>query len=312
MSEQDTDDSETGNSMSGSEEPSSEAEPTKTEQDPESENGVPSAGEGEPIEEFEQIAEEPDAAVETVLSKSIENDDSPGTEPGSSGLEGTHVEVTDGLVAELERTEPERIGKVLTGFLTRLERTEEQLEQTERELKEQRERAEDLESRLTRKQADFENYKKRQQRKLEEEKERATEDLVSRLVEIRDNLKRALDQEEGTDIRGGVETTLAQFDKELERENVAPIEPEPGQETDPTRHEVLATVAGGNPEGTIETVHRPGYEMAGKVIQTAQVAVSDGSANEEPTEGDGTGSGNTEADGNSGAKTDSEDTQGES
>jgi molecular chaperone GrpE len=138
----------------------------------------------------------------------------------------------------------------------------------------------DLETRLRRKQADFQNYKKRQKERLEDEKRRATEDLVERLLDVRDSLARALDQGEDAEIRSGVETTLTQFDEQLKRENVDRIEPDPGDEVDPERHEALATIASDQPEDTVAEVHRPGYEMAGKIIRPAQVAVSDGSDGE--------------------------------
>jgi molecular chaperone GrpE len=147
---------------------------------------------------------------------------------------------------------------------------------------------EDLESRLARKQADFQNYKQRQQQRLEDEKARATEDLVERLLDVRDNLARALDQDEGADIRGGVESTLGQFDREFEREGVEPIEPDPGEPTDPTRHEVLMRVESDEPAETVADVHRAGYEMAGKVLRAAQVTVSEGPEAEDKSEtGDG-------------------------
>jgi len=136
-------------------------------------------------------------------------------------------------------------------------------------------RVEELESKLKRKQADFENYKKRMDRRREEERQRATEDLVRRLVDVRDNLKRAIEQDEDADIRDGLETTLRQFDGVLDEENVTPVEPEPGDDVDPERHEVLVRIDADQPAGTIAEVHRPGYEMAGKVIRAAQVAVSE-------------------------------------
>jgi len=134
---------------------------------------------------------------------------------------------------------------------------------------------EDLESRLKRKQADFENYKKRAERRREELEERATEALVERLVEVRDNLVRALDQEEGAEIRGGVEATLSEFDRVLEEEGVDAIEPEPGTDVDPRRHEVLMRVESDEPAGTVADRHRPGYEMGGTVLRPAQVTVSE-------------------------------------
>jgi molecular chaperone GrpE len=138
------------------------------------------------------------------------------------------------------------------------------------------ERADDLESRLKRTQADFQNYKKRAERKREDLKERATEDLIERLVPVRDDLMRALDQDEDVDIRDGVEATLASFDRVLESESVTPIDPDPGTEVDPLRHEVMMRVESDHPEGTVADVYRPGYEMAGSIIQEAQVTVSEG------------------------------------
>ena len=55
----------------------------------------------------------------------------------------------------------------------------------------------DLTERLQTKQADFQNYKQRTKRRQDEIRERATEDLVERLLDVRDNLDRALDEESG-------------------------------------------------------------------------------------------------------------------
>ena len=134
---------------------------------------------------------------------------------------------------------------------------------------------EDLESRLKRKPAECQNYKKRQKKRQEQERERATEDLVERLLEVRDNLKRAIEQDEDADIREGVEATFRLLDDVLEGENVDPIEPEPGTDVDPQRHEVLLRVESDQPAGTVAEVHRPGYEMAGKVLRAAQVTVAE-------------------------------------
>ncbi|WP_248896625.1 nucleotide exchange factor GrpE [Haloplanus halobius] len=153
---------------------------------------------------------------------------------------------------------------------------EERIDALKAHLDEEEERADDLESRLKRKQADFQNYKKRAEKRQEEIKERATEDFLTRLVPVRDDLVRALDQDEDVDIRDGVESTLETFDRVLEEEGVAPIEPDPGDAVDPTRHQVMMRVESDHPEGTVVDVYRPGYELAGSVIQEAQVTVSDG------------------------------------
>ncbi|MFC6785944.1 nucleotide exchange factor GrpE [Halobaculum halobium] len=146
----------------------------------------------------------------------------------------------------------------------------------EREAVESADRIEELESSLRRTKADFQNYKKRAKKRQEQEKARATESLVTRLTEVRDNLVRALDQDEDADIRPGVESTLETFDRVLAEENVEVIDPEPGQAVDPERHEVMMRADSEHPAGTIASVYKQGYEMADKVIEAAQVTVSDG------------------------------------
>jgi len=182
--------------------------------------------------------------------------------------EADAADASDELVERVEERDAEELAGEIAGL-------RERAEDAEAAIAEREERIEDLESKLKRKQADFENYKKRTEKRRERERKRATEDLVERLLDVRDNLKRALDQNEGADIRDGVESTLRQFDGALERENVEAIEPEPGSEVDPQRHEVLMRVESDRPEGTIDEVHRPGYEMAGKVLRAAQVTVSE-------------------------------------
>ncbi len=136
----------------------------------------------------------------------------------------------------------------------------------------------ELESRLKRTAADFENYKKRQAKRREQEEAAATEDLVSRLLDVRDNLARALDQDADDieQVREGVTLTLNELDRVLDAEGVAQIEPDPGDPVDPVRHEVMLRVDSDQPAGHIADVYQPGYEMAEKVIRSAQVTVSDG------------------------------------
>ncbi|WP_327051728.1 nucleotide exchange factor GrpE [Halomicrococcus gelatinilyticus] len=143
--------------------------------------------------------------------------------------------------------------------------------------------AEELQSKLKRKQADFQNYKKRAKKRQEQIEERATEDLVERLLDVHENLKRAVedDHENVESLREGVELTLREFDRVLDEENVDEIDPEPGTEVDPQRHEVMMRVDSDQPEDTIADVYRAGYEMGDKVLQSAQITVSDGGEGEE-------------------------------
>jgi molecular chaperone GrpE len=198
------------------------------------------------------------AAAEQVEDGDVETD-----------ADGAAAEPVDDIAARVEDGDAETIATEIAGLRERVADLEDDLAEAEAE-------RDDLEDRLKRKAAEFQNYKKRQEKRREEIRERATEDLVEELLEVRDNLDRALDQEEGTDIREGVEATFRQLDEILSAENVEPIEPAPGSEVDPARHEVLLNVDSDQPAGTVAGLQRPGYEMAGKVLRPAQVTVADG------------------------------------
>jgi len=155
---------------------------------------------------------------------------------------------------------------------------EAEIESLESEIEEQDDEIDDLTARLKRKQADFQNYKKRAKKRQDQIKERATEDLVERLVDVRNDLVRAIesDHEDVESFREGVEMTLREFDRVLDDEDVEEIDPDPGDEVDPQRHEVMMQVDSARPEGAIHDVYDSGYEMAGKVLQAARVTVSNG------------------------------------
>ena len=150
------------------------------------------------------------------------------------------------------------------------------LAETREELRERDEEVEELTSKLARVKADFSNYKERAKRKQEDIRERASEALVERLTPVRNDLLRALDQDEGSDLRPGVESTLEKFDDVLAEEGVEAIDPEPGEEVDPARHQVMLRVDSDRPEGAIHEVYEPGYEMGDRVLSEAKVTVSTG------------------------------------
>ncbi|KAB1196194.1 MULTISPECIES: nucleotide exchange factor GrpE [Haloferax] len=202
--------------------------------------------------EFED-AEVVDRDAENGESVSDASDDS--TDDESDAVSDRVAEYDDELADEVAALE------------ARVSELEAEREETEATVSE-------LESRLKRTQADFQNYKKRAKKRQDQIKDRATEDFVERVVTVRDNLLRALDQDEDADIRDGLESTLKEFDRILEDENVAVIDPEPGTDVDPNRHEVMMRVDSDQPVDTIASVFQPGYEMADKVIRAAQVTVS--------------------------------------
>jgi molecular chaperone GrpE len=241
-----------------------------TEQDAAETGDAPDADSGTDDPTAEEDLDDTLADVIALVDEILDIEEST-REPPTPRLADVDVETE--LIEGVRDTSDEETARVVALLRRRVEDLEAELHSREEELA-------DLESRLRRKQADFQNYKKRQKERMESEKRRATEDLVGRLLDVRDSLARALEQDADADIRGGVETTLTQFDEQLKRENVDRIEPDPGDEVDPQRHETLATIASDQPADTIARVHRPGYEMADKVIRPAQVAVSDGADEE--------------------------------
>jgi len=194
-----------------------------------------------------------------------------------SAAEPTDSEDADPEVAETAGSgmfEEEEEEEEITDDERSVDELEARIEELEAELDEKDAEIDELTEKLSRSRADFQNYKKRMKDKQEEMQARATEDLVSRFTKIRGNLVRALDQDAEADIRPGIQSTLDEFDAILEEENVEIISPEPGDEVDPQRHEVMMRVEGDQPDGTVVDVYQDGYEMAGKVLQAAQVTVS--------------------------------------
>lgn len=187
----------------------------------------------------------------------------PTDEPGgaSESSEGT---ADEDLLEHVEEAEPEDLANELDTLQERAESAEEDRRELAAEV-------EDLEDRVRRIQADFQNYKKRTERRREEQEARATQDLVERLVPVRENLARAVNQDSETDIREGVEATLVELDTVFENEGVTPIEPTPGDDVDPMRHEVVHRED--DDADSIASVYRRGYEMSGSVIRPAQVTV---------------------------------------
>ena len=191
--------------------------------------------------------------------------------------EHADTEQTLDLVAEVA-THDEVLGAAVAALETRIEDLEETVAEKDEEI-------ETLTERLQRTQADFQNYKKRTKERQSELVNTAKGDLIERFLAVRDDLSRAL--EDGSDdlesLEEGVRVTRNEFDRVLDAEDVRKVEPEPGSDVDPTRHEVMMRVDSDHPADTVADVFRPGYEMEDTILRTAQVTVSDGPAEEDDT-----------------------------
>jgi molecular chaperone GrpE len=126
--------------------------------------------------------------------------------------------------------------------------------------------------------ADFENYKKRTDRYLQERSDEGRRQLLLRMLPVLDNLERAAAyREQGTpaeQLVDGLLATVRQFVNMLESEGVRPVEVK-GKAFDPRVSEAIATRDdGAAPPNTVLDEARKGYMLGDDVLRPAQVVVS--------------------------------------
>lgn len=141
----------------------------------------------------------------------------------------------------------------------------------------------DLQDKLSRRQADFENYRKRMERERGENYNKIVGDVVSNLLPVLDNLRRALDAEafvqasESKEFRHflhGVELISKQLNAVLEELGLRPVEAL-GQPFDPHLHEAVATESTEDyePDTVMQELAR-GYVLGEKLLRPAMVKVA--------------------------------------
>ncbi|WP_346866405.1 nucleotide exchange factor GrpE [Methanocalculus sp. MSAO_Arc2] len=127
--------------------------------------------------------------------------------------------------------------------------------------------------------ADFENFKKRTAREQERFVRFANEQFAFDILEILDNLERAL-QADDNDLRDGLIQIHKLFLSVLERHGISPVDCEHTR-FDPNEHEAIAHVESDQDEGMIVDEVLRGYRMYDRIIRCARVAVSKGKENTE-------------------------------
>ncbi len=129
-----------------------------------------------------------------------------------------------------------------------------------------------------RSQADFENYKKREEAKQKDILEFAKEVTIVKLLPTLDALEQGLRHAPpGVDQNWlkGIEGTLQKLDKVLEEMGVKRIEAV-GKQFDPHFHEAIreAPAEDGQEDGIVVEDLQTGFEINGKVIRPSQVVIS--------------------------------------
>jgi len=138
--------------------------------------------------------------------------------------------------------------------------------------------ADDLQDRLLRVTADFDNFRKRVQKEKAEFVRYAHEDLVKTLLPVLDNFERALDHmKDAPDvatIRQGVELIFSQLTTSLEKYGVR-SESAAGKPFDPLYHEAISHISSAeHAPNTVIEEHQKAYFLHDRLLRPAMVVVS--------------------------------------
>jgi molecular chaperone GrpE len=136
---------------------------------------------------------------------------------------------------------------------------------------------EDLRQTLLRRQADFDNYKKRIEKERAEDSKRTAARLIEALIPTIDGFEQALAahrEAEYENYRRGFELIYKQLLDNLTRLGAERIDPT-GKPFDPHMHQAMdRTETTEHPDGTVLQVFQPGYLFHGRVLRPAMVRVA--------------------------------------
>lgn len=150
-----------------------------------------------------------------------------------------------------------------------------------------------LKDQLLRALAEAENVRRRSQREREEQVRYAAAGLARDLLNVADNLRRALDavpaaaleaDEALKTLADGVALTERELLAAFERNALRKVEPAPGERFDANLHQAMFEVPNtGQPAGTVVQVMQPGWIMHDRLLRPALVGVAKGN----PADGNG-------------------------
>ena len=153
------------------------------------------------------------------------------------------------------------------------------VEQLEQQIAEKDRQIQEYLTKYRKASAEFEDSRLRLRREISKDVERARRDVLVELLEIVDNLDRAIESARNgashDALTQGVEMVRRQFLAKLDGFGVQPIEAV-NQTFDPTLHEAVSSVPAQSPEqdGVIVGTVRTGYRIGDEVLRPAAVAVA--------------------------------------
>ena len=140
----------------------------------------------------------------------------------------------------------------------------------------------DLQNTLVRRQADFENYRKRVERERQQERHRGVELLIEQILPVLDAFDRALAGQDSTasaEYRKGFELIRTQLWNALAKQGLQPSDAV-GKPFDPHLHHAIENVpTAEQPEGTVVGEMQKGYMFHDRVLRPAMVRVASAPSN---------------------------------
>lgn len=191
--------------------------------------------------------------------------------------------------ADLEDEVPDENGEAEADDLSESEQKIQELTEKVEALEEERD---ELNDRVLRKAAEFENYRRRMDREKKRRRQAGMLEVIEPVLEVLDDFERSIDAaeelQENQDpeaaydsLKGGVEMVFRKFRDTLENLGVEPIEAE-GKPFDENFHEAMMRQPSDEAEpGTVLQEIRKGYRMEDRVIRHSRVVVAS-----EPSDGE--------------------------
>ncbi|MFO1069649.1 MAG: nucleotide exchange factor GrpE [Geminicoccaceae bacterium] len=141
---------------------------------------------------------------------------------------------------------------------------------------------EELKDRLLRTLADMENLRQRTRREVEEAQTYAVTRFARELLEVADNLRRAVESAPKgeaapavANLVAGVEMTERALLSVFERNKIRKIVPEKGERFDHKLHQAMFEMPTDElPPGSVAEVMAPGYVIADRLLRAAMVGVA--------------------------------------
>ena len=131
---------------------------------------------------------------------------------------------------------------------------------------------------LLRTAADYDNFRKRTRREVEDAQKRSKEEFLRELLPVFDNLERAVahasQASDAKAVADGVGMVLKQFQDTLGKVGIKRI-PAVGGAFDPSLHEAIQQVeTNDHPAGTIVAEVQPGYALGDRLVRASMVVVA--------------------------------------